>query len=128
MAAGLIDIVEALGEDVEALLEEVCTALCHLQKATLSDDGEGGFEETWADTGYALPCIAFPGRGKLHGRGEVPAGKTPVTVIVKGDASATSRLRVRIHATPRTLGQTVEVVAVAKHFGVITEVAGYVQL
>lgn len=126
--AGLIEVIEELGPEVDALLDELCTDLCHAQAATLADDGDGGKAETWADTGDALSCVAFPGRGKLHGKGEVPAGKSPFTVIVRGDAAVTPRQRIRVHSTSRHAEQVVEVVDAAKHFGLITEVAGYVKL
>jgi hypothetical protein len=125
VAAGLIDTLLALGEDVDALLEELCTDLCHLQSATLTDDGDGGKAETWADVGAALSCVAFPDKpGRLHFKGEVPRGKTPFTIIVRGDVAATSKQRVRIHSTARHTEQIVEVVEVRPTMGVLTEILG----
>lgn len=102
--------------------------LCHVQSVSLEDDGDGGLQETWADTGDELRCVVSRDKGRLHDAGGVPAGKTPFAVAIAGAVAVTSKQRVRVHANDQHGEVIVEIVSVGFTAGALTRIAGLVKI
>lgn len=128
---GAADELAELSADIALILEEVGPDRCTIETPALVDDGHGGKRQEWAavsDELTELPCIAYPNAAQAKILGEVPASKTIYSVLVKGGAAVTSKMRVRIDARGTEPERIVEVKSVLPALGVIVEIVGLVQI